>query len=491
MNEAAAREVVLVQAFETTHPAPPSWDDDDRAWATKVALQEGAPGKDPERFVARRAHHALRRLGPREPAAASWLARRLWRERWIAWAAVVGFAAGMAADAIGASQQINLLAPPLWAVLAWNVVVYALLIGTSVTQLLRRRTRHGKLIRLTERMLSLGRRLPGLGAVGAAAGGSARAFQGFANLWLRLSAPLSAMRAATLLHAAAAALGLGLIAGLYLRGLVLDYRAAWESTFLSAVNAHAILAAVLAPASAVSGVALPDVEAFAAMRTAHGAAAQVGAPAAPWIHLFALTLALVVVLPRTVLALIGAARSHWLARHLALPLDSTYFKVLAQAHKGELPRIFVTPYATAPGPGVAPLLRTLANRLFGDTAQIEIAKRLVFGAEDDPTEFVMPPEGTTLVIALFDLTATPEPESQGRYAQTLARSAPTILMIDEAAFVRRFKGDANRLAQRRDAWRVLAVALGTTPVFINSDASSDEGTAHGAAVAMRRPVNAA
>ena len=63
--------------------------------------------------------------------------------------------------------------------------------------------------------------------------------------------------------------------------------------------------------------------------------------------------------------------------------------------------------------------------------------------------------------------------------------------FDEAAFVRRFKGDANRLAQRRDAWRVLAVALGTTPVFINSDASSDEGTAHGAAVAMRRPVNAA
>jgi len=38
---------------------------------------------------------------------------------------------------------------------------------------------------------------------------------------------------------------------------------------------------------------------------------------------------------------------------------------------------------------------------------------------------------------------------------------------------------------------VLAVALGTTPVFINSDASSDEGTAHGMAVAMRRPVNAA
>jgi hypothetical protein len=102
----------------------------------------------------------------------------------------------------------------------------------------------------------------------------------------------------------------------------------------------------------------------------------------------------------------------------------------------------------------------------------------------------MPPEGTTLAVALFDLAATPEAESQGRYAQTLARSAPTILVIDEAAFVQRFKGDANRLAQRRDAWRVLAVALGTTPVFINSDAP-DETAARGVAVAMRRPVTAA
>jgi len=489
MNEAAAREVVLVQAFETTHPAPPSWDDDDRAWATKVALQEGASDDDPERFVARRAHHALRRLGPREPAAASWLTRRLWRDRWIAWAVVAGLIIGIAADAIGASQQINLLAPPLWGVLAWNAVVYALLLGSGAMQLVLRRTRRGSLVRLTERVLRLGRSLPGLGSVGASAGGSAKALQGFASLWLRLSGPLSATRAAAVLHAAAAALGLGLIAGLYLRGLVLDYRAAWESTFLSAVNAHAILATVLAPASAISGIALADVDAFAAMRGAHGVAPG-AAPAAPWIHLFALTLGLVVVLPRTVLALFGVVRAHWLARHLALPLDSTYFQVLTQARKGELASVFVTPYASEPGAGVAPLLRTIVNRVLGDTAQISTANTLVFGAEDDPTEFVMPPEGTTLVIALFDLAATPEAESQGRYAQTLARSAPTVLMIDEAAFARRFKGDATRLAQRRDAWRVLAVALGTTPVFINSDAP-DEAAARGVAVAMRRPVNAA
>jgi hypothetical protein len=64
------------------------------------------------------------------------------------------------------------------------------------------------------------------------------------------------------------------------------------------------------------------------------------------------------------------------------------------------------------------------------------------------------------------------------------------MLIDEAAFVQRFKADPARLAQRRDAWRVLAVALGTTPVFINSDAM-DEGSARGMTLAMRSPVSAA
>jgi len=78
MNEAAAREVILVQAFETAQPVPTHWSEEDRAWATRIALDDAGAG-GPEMFIARRARHAMQRLGPREPAAASWLARRLWR----------------------------------------------------------------------------------------------------------------------------------------------------------------------------------------------------------------------------------------------------------------------------------------------------------------------------------------------------------------------------------------------------------------------------
>jgi hypothetical protein len=431
----------------------------------------------------------MQRLGPREPAAARWLARRLWRWHWVVWAALIGVVAGVLADSIGGSQRINLLAPPLWAVLLWNLIVYVLLLGHGLARLLMRKTQTGGLVRLTERVLRVGRGLPVLNSVGASASGSAKALQGFAGEWVRASASLSAARATTLLHVAAASLAAGLIAGLYLRGLVLDYRAAWESTFLSAVNARSILAHFLAPAMAWSEITLPDAATFEAMRSVHGVA-QTGAPAGPWIHLLALTLLIVVVLPRLVLALVGAVRAHWLARHLVLPLESPYFQILVRARQGEVARVFVAPYASTPGAQAVVALRSLMARVLGDTVQIEIADTLAFGAEDDASALAPPPAGTTLAAALFDLAATPEAEHQGRFARLLAAHAPAIMLIDEAAFVRRFKADSARIAQRRDAWRVLAVALGTTPVFVNSDAM-DEASARGMTLAVRSPVGAA
>ena len=470
MNEAAAREVLMLLAFETAHPPSPNWTDDDRAWATRLALQEGSA--DAPTFITHRAQHAMQRLAPREPGAAKWLARRLWQWRWVGWAVLCGVVIGVLADSIGSSQRINLLAPPLWAVLAWNAVVYLLLLGHGLARLLLRKTRPGGLVRLMQRVLRFGRSLPGAGnasaSAAASASGSAPALRAFASLWLRCSARLSAARAAALLHAAAAALALGLIAGLYLRGLVLDYRADWESTFLSAAGAHAFLAAGLAPAVALSGIALPDAARFEALRSAHGSAAP-GAPAAPWIHLIALTLLGFVVLPRAALALVGAARARWLARHVELPLGDAYFQRLTNQLSGNTAHVVVLPYASTPNPQAVLGLRALLAPVLGDGLQLQIAPTTAFGAEDDATAPIE--AGTTLVIALFELTATPEADSQGRFAQQLAARAPagaaTVLLIDEAAFRQRFRTDAQRLAQRRNAWLGFAETLGSVAVFID------------------------
>ena len=491
MNESEAREVVLVLAFETVHPTPTSWTEDDRAWATRVALEDAGPAavKRADAFIVRRAHHAMQRLAPREPAATAWLQRRLWRWRWVGWGALVGVVVGLMADSIGSGQRINLLAPPLWGVLLWNVFVYVVLLAHVLARLLMRPTRPGVIVRLTGRVLRLGRGLSFASTPGVTANGNAKALQTFTSQWLRFSAPLASARAATVLHVAAAALALGLIGGMYARGLVLDYRAAWESTFLDAGTAHAVLSFLLAPAAALSHIAVPDAASFEAMRGVHGVVPD-GAPAAPWIHLLALTLALVIVLPRSVLAVLGAMRARWLSGHVALPLQDAYFQRLTRAQRAETAQVFVAPYANAPDARLVPALLNLLAPSLGDILHVEVGPLTAFGAEDDAAHVPVPRAGTTLAIALFDLAATPEVENQGRFAQQLAAHAPTLMLVDEFAFAQRFKAEPARIAQRRDAWRVLALALGTTPVFINTAAKTG-ADAGAVGPALRSPVSAA
>ena len=67
----------------------------------------------------------------------------------------------------------------------------------------------------------------------------------FAALWNRAASPLLASRVRGVLHVGAAALLVGAIAGMYVRGLAFEYRATWESTWLDAGQVQALLNLVL------------------------------------------------------------------------------------------------------------------------------------------------------------------------------------------------------------------------------------------------------
>jgi Protein of unknown function (DUF2868) len=322
MTEDEARQVLLLQSHEADAADSAVWSADDRRWATRQAVAALGEQAAPERFVVARAAIALQRLLPRDAAGRRWLGRRAWHPAWVALAGALGLLAGLAADQLGTPQRVNLLAPAVWAVVAWNLLVYlALLLPTSA---------HGLRAVLSRRAL--------------------RGEASVAALWARHAAPLTTTRLALLLHMAAAGLALGLVAGLYLRGLVLDYRAGWQSTFASAGAVQTALDWLLAPASLVTGLAVPDV---APLQLAPGADAT--ASAAAWIHLLAATLALAVLVPRLLLAWHAASRARRLARSFPLPLDSAYFESLHPLMRPGLPptvRLLWLP-ATTPPPGLA------------------------------------------------------------------------------------------------------------------------------------------
>ena len=452
MNESQARRVTLVQAFDEADS--PLWTREDAQWATRLAVQTAPAGASPQQLVVERSDHALQRLAPRDPAVRRWLARSGWRWSWVVAALAAGFALGLLADLVGRAGYIDLLAPVLWAVVVWNLAIYAiLLLGVS--------RRAGAANGWFRRILSAAwERGVGQGPLRDAT-----------LRWAVLGAPLAASRAAVVVHVAAAALAAGMASGLYLRGLVFDYRVAWQSTFLEAPTVHAMLAVLLAPASALSGIALPDAAGIEAMRLTPQVPKPV-APAAAWIHLYSLTLALVVVAPRLLLAGAAFVRAAVLALRVEVPLGADEIGRFARWHRsGSAPLVQLLPYAQTPGAQAALGLRELLAAEIGEDVVLKVADVTAIGDEAAAGARIGS-HPAVLRIALVDMAATPLAEHHGRFLQVLRDSRPAaevLLVVDEAAFRARFAGLPGRLDERRGAWQRFAHELGQRLAIVNLD----------------------
>jgi hypothetical protein len=453
MDEAAARRIVLLQAFDGAET--PLWTREDAAWATQLATRALPPDAPLETLLAERARHALQRLEPRDRAVRRWLARPGWRWRWLLWAVLIGALAGLGVDLLGRNQIVDVLAPAAWGVVAWNVAIYLLLALAPLGRVSRLQPAAGSLRSL---LLSWWQHQAADGPLRVAS-----------RRWAELSASLTLTRIAVLLHVAAAALALGLIGTLYLRGLVLDYRAGWQSTFLDAASVHRVLSPLLAPARALTGIAMPDVAAIEAMRlTAPTQTAQ--APAAPWIHLYAATLTLFVVLPRLLLALLAGVQARFRAHRLQVPLNDAATQRAVQGLRRQASRVLVCPYAQTPSAQAALGLRALLQRELGADLQLSIDTTTAVGDEDSAAQRLAAQPATVRVL-LVDLAATPEDDHHGRFVRALRAAdaqVPLWLLVDESAYRQRFAGMTERVDERRAAWRrwaaqhelrVIAIAL--------------------------------
>jgi hypothetical protein len=385
----------------------------------------------------------------------------------------VAFLCGLVLSVLDSRVRIEILAFPLLGVVLWNLAVYAVL---ALAALRRRPTR------------------PSTGARAAAAGWVAwplrwgwqraaalvrqasfyhrplaAALRRFADDWWPHAQPMMALQGKRVFHLAAAALAFGLVAGLYVRGIALEYRAGWESTFLTAEQVRGLLHVLYGPAAALTGIVLPADE--AAIEALHWRGGSGGGPAAPWIHLSAATALLFVVLPRLLLSAWSSIALARVSRSLTPPDALLPYArgVLGASDAAPAPAIVrVTPYAYRPDTASLAGLNALLQAAHGPGTRLDLGDPLAYGDEDALRSRAV--SGGDVESVLFTLAATPEAENHGavlgalRDALARARSATRLLvLVDESPFVAHVRGDpsfATRLEERRAAWREFVVRHG-------------------------------
>ena len=252
-----------------------------------------------------------------------------------------------------------------------------------------------------------------------------------------------------LFHFGSAASRCGLVAGFYVRGIGLEYRAGWESTFLGASQVRALRALVVRPGLAADGhrVARRRCCRIEALHWRDGAG---GGPAAPWIHLMAATAILYVIVPRLLLALASTLRLARAQRALEPPESLLpYARRVLAATDAALP---------VAAPCDSPATRThrtprrcaaserVLHAVFGPDARIEFAPAIAYG---DEAAFAAAPasaRGSDVEVLLFSLAATPEvgksrcDPATARDDSSRSRAGSRLLvLVDETPYLPRMR----------------------------------------------------
>jgi hypothetical protein len=373
---------------------------------------------------------------------------------------------GFLADPIGPAGHINLLNFPLLTLLLWNAVVYVgLLFNMIVPRASRDRSQFG-LLGLAEWLLGLGvkGRLNRLRSDHAQSPAEAQwiasSLSSYAARLLHSGRDLLITHARSLLHAAAAALATGVMAGLYLRGFSFLYKAGWDSTFMEAVGVHTFLSILFAPATWFLGTSVPGVEAIADLR------GTARANAAIWIHFWAMTTVLFIILPRTLLAVAAWMRKSRLAVNVDLPSNEPYFRRLLNPYRGKGLFVEVLAYSHRVKEADDRLVAFLSDA-FGVLADIHVGNSVQYG--DRHPQFPTDSDRGLCAVVLFNVAQAPE-ETHSEFLEELkatirSRGRPNMLLVllDCEAYAQ--IDQKNRLKERCQAWTTLAKECGLQVVI--------------------------
>lgn len=325
LAEGQARRVVLSQAIEIADFEGKLLNDIERDQFDLRAVETaraatGVDGKvDVALALSGRAEHVLEAVGKRSGTLASFQNIPVWRS-WLVWGIpLVALILGVATDLIVNPHRVNLLSLPILIIALWNMVVYFLLLmallrrsfpqsDPPLTSLWRWVTDNPHLLRRF---------------------GSVRdeALAQFRRLWHSVTAELNGQRIRQVLHFSAAAWGAGIALSLIARGVVVEYRIGWESTWFNAEQVHGILSILLAPLVMLFSLepfTLQEVSSMKFDGVTDGAADH----GRRWVYLYAGLVMLLVVLPRLLLAIVAWWRVRALSGLVSIDLRQPYFQRL-------------------------------------------------------------------------------------------------------------------------------------------------------------------
>lgn len=483
MKEAQARNVLLIRAIELSDTSAVILPREDRQWASQTARAQVPADENTQDFVAARAELLRAWLHNHQIALLPFDMITRW-PRWLYWALpLTAFLLGALANEMTAGQRINIVSLPLLAMLAWNALVYLLLALNALGRLLGIRARSAVLTQL----------LTGLTAPGHAhlPKGSPLypSLLRFGRDWLNFSVPQMAQRVACILHLSAALLAAGTLAGMYVRGLGLAYLAGWESTFLNADTLQNLLHIVLGPAAYLTGIPLASAGQLAAIEWS---SLQAGENAANWIHLYATTVALCIILPRLFLAAFAAGRAYRLQQRFPIAdRNDPYLHRLLVSQNNKNLLVNILPYSYHPAAAAQQQLRDLLCSALGADSRIEFTPPIPYGSEEEYLDLLreitddtkVPAVEHTAYVVLFSTAATPEHEIQGALMKELQRvltqsknHLPLLAILDESSYRQRLSGQAGadkRLAERRRGWQQMLQKYSVQTVLL--DLGDDNG----------------
>ncbi|XLZ72419.1 DUF2868 domain-containing protein [Massilia sp. SR12] len=456
MREKAARAIMLVKAIEEADQQKEVLTDDDRKFASRTARElahwqaaEARTASTLPDFLQHRAEQLLKRLAARHKAFAAVVQGHsgLWGASWLL--PVLALLVGATAERFSSPNRVDLLSLPLLGIIAWNALAYVLLAVWVLQPARRAGLRRGLANRMGLGGSHVPRRLPHALAAGVLQ---------FTVEWARLGSRLNMARIARILHFSAAAFAAGAVLSLYARGIVERYATGWESTFLDAGQVHQLLSLLFAPAVAafgLEGFTLAEVvglQDWADARLGNGAR---------WVHLYAASLLLYVVLPRLALGALATLRAAWLRQRFPLDLDQPYFQQLSTAAGREPGLLRVLPYSLTLDEARSKGLDAVAQDMLGEQARVRLLPPAAYGSEAPVLEAA---DGVTTAV-LFGLAATPEQENHGAFLASLGKGRRLVALLDQSALAARL--DATRLRERVELWREFCILHGAEPHVVD------------------------